>query len=165
MYVLCNVCDYITHRDFLTFIVMLGQLPGELYSAIFSHIPQEDIQLTVLSLTRVIPRAPIPLYHLYEWIRIGKPEQAIILYQHFRKLKAAAAKDPSSNNPLRWIQGLSVESWTVDANMIINIVGMLHHLKRLSVWIGPNNFAPEHLEEIFEEPFENLTYLGLRFRP
>ncbi|EAU92313.1 hypothetical protein CC1G_00532 [Coprinopsis cinerea okayama7 len=151
---------------------LLGQLPGELYSSIFDYLPKEVVQCTVLSLTRVFPKAAIPLRYLYASIRVRKQGQEVALNRHLRELKSRESKakeegDTSTSSPMAMIYELSVELWTVDADILVNIVGMLrtYRLKSLTIWIGPNNFSPEHLEEMFQRPIESLVYLGLRFRP
>ncbi|KAF9486431.1 hypothetical protein BDN70DRAFT_11987 [Pholiota conissans] len=149
-------------------------LPYELYESIFNHVPSPDLQQTVLSVTRAIPDAPFPLHSLFRCIRLSRPEQAIRLYQ---RLRFRRGSDPNPDSPkvcaaraafeetVGWVKELSIETWTVDAEIVINLVRLLPKLQSLSVWIGPNNFTPEHLERLFSEPVENLQHLSLRFRP
>ncbi|KAJ7922886.1 hypothetical protein B0H13DRAFT_100133 [Mycena leptocephala] len=54
-------------------------LPTELYSSIIEQIPPESLQQSILSLTRALPYAPIPLHGLFEHITLSRPEQAIHL--------------------------------------------------------------------------------------
>lgn len=138
----------------------LSNLPGELYEAIVNHIPQEDIQWTLLALTRALPSAPIPRRRLYEQIYIRRPQQAVPLYLSLRH-KAGEEK----NRAGEYVEVLHIHDWTVDADVVLNIVRLLPNLHTLSIWIGPSNFAPEHLEELFERPLAKLRYLSLRFRP
>lgn len=133
----------------------LAHLPTELYSAILNNVPEENLQKTVLSLTRVFPFSPIPLYYLFRCIRITHGDQAILLQKRLRTDRDAAS----------WIELFSVETWDVDADVAINIVRILPNLSSLSIWIGPSNFAPEHLEEMFARSMRKLGYLSLRFRP
>lgn len=132
----------------------LGSLPPELYSAILSSVTSEDRQSTTLSLTRALPAAPIPEYHLFTHIRLKRAEQVIQLYQRLRKTKDDAG----------WIERFALETWTVDANLAVNLVHLLSRVKEMALFIGPN-FAPEHLEEMFETPRLSLQLLSLRFRP
>ncbi|KAH6917084.1 hypothetical protein BKA70DRAFT_322014 [Coprinopsis sp. MPI-PUGE-AT-0042] len=146
----------------------LDDLPSELYSAIIEHLPEEDYRFTAVSLIRALPHSPVSNHHLYKKIRIGKPEQAVACYLHFRKVKNEFKDDINHGScPLTWIQSLSIESWSVDADVVLNMVSMLPraYLESFNLWIGANNFNPEHLEEMFEKPFENLAYLSIRFRP
>lgn len=146
----------------------LDDLPGELYSAIIEQLPEEDYQFTTVSLIRALPHCSVSNHHLYTRIRIGKPEQAVACYLHIRKLKNEYKDDIDDPRcPLTWIRSLSVESWSVDADVVLNMVSMLPraHLKSFNLWIGANNFNPEHLEEMFGKSFDNLKYLGIRFRP
>jgi hypothetical protein len=146
----------------------LDDLPSELYSAIIEQLPKKDYQYTAVSLILALPHCPVSNHHLYTNIRIGKPEQAVACYLHLRKIKNQF-KDDIDNGayPLTWIQSLSIESWSVDADVVLNIVSLLPraYLKFFNLWIGANNFNPEHLEEMFEKSFDNLAYLGIRFRP
>ncbi|RXW22695.1 hypothetical protein EST38_g3191 [Candolleomyces aberdarensis] len=139
-------------------MTLFGDLPGELYAAIIEQVPDDDVQSTVLSLTRTLPSAPIPLQPIFRRIRIGVARQAIYLY---RRLRQKGEEDPART----WVQTLSIHAWTVDANVVLNVINLLTNLESLDIWIGPENFAPEHLEELFEKPFPNLRYLSLRFRP
>lgn len=138
---------------------MLQDLPGELYEVIVQHIEDDDVQQSLLALTRALPNAPIPQRRLFERIYIREPRQAVSLYQRLRK------KGGQSNPTGSWVQRLYVHDWTVDADVVLNIITLLPNLQSLSIWIGPSNFTPEHLEEMFEDPIGDLRYLSLRFRP
>jgi len=147
-------------------------LPTELYDAILCHVQSTDIQHTVLAVTRAIPLSPVPLHHLFRSIRITHPEQAVQLYRRLRQKTSPVGSQTDNTNssselqPIAaWVKELSVKSWSVDADVVINVVCLLPGLQSLTVWIGPNNFAPEHLEEMFLKPFRSLRNLSLRFRP
>lgn len=135
-------------------------LPGDLYECILSHIPSSDLQKTVLAVTRAIPLSPVPLSSLFRSIRITYPPQAICLYRRLRLSKGLSGDEAAA-----WVKDFSVESWSVDADVILNVVRLLPRLQTLNVWIGPDNFTPEHLEELFLKPFVELKHLSLRFRP
>lgn len=137
----------------------LADFPAELFEAIIKGVSDEDVQATILSLTRIFPSAPIPLQPLFQRIRIGTARQAILLYNRLRQKKGQ--EDPART----WVQALSVHAWTVDADIVLNIIALLPNLESLEIWIGPENFAPEHLEELFGKPLQSLRYLSLRFRP
>lgn len=139
-------------------------LPTELYDAILSHIPSSDLQQTVLSVTRAIPLSPVRLSHLFHSIRITYPAQAVNLYRRLRLRKPHRAVN-TGNEAAAWVKEFSIEAWSVDADVTLNLVRLLPNLQKLNVWIGPDNFAPEHLEEMFRKPFLGLEHLSLRFRP
>jgi hypothetical protein len=141
----------------------IDNLPSELYSAILVHVPSNFLQQTVLSLTRALPYSPVPLHHLFNSVRITHPDQAVRLYNRLRSKPGYEHNDscPASS----WILRFSIETWTVDAVVVVDLVGLLQNLELLSLWIGPTNFAPEHLEGIFSEYMPSLKYLSLRFRP
>lgn len=132
----------------------LGSLPPELYSAILSSVTSQDRQSTTLSLTRALPVAPIPEFHLFTHIRLKRAEQVIQLYRRLRKARDEAG----------WVEGFALETWTVDADSVVNLVHLLFRVKEMALFIGPN-FAPEHLEEMFETPRLSLQFISLRFRP
>ncbi|RDB28459.1 hypothetical protein Hypma_016032 [Hypsizygus marmoreus] len=148
---------------------IIDRLPTELYSAILSHVPSNALQQTVLSLTRALPLSPIPQHHLFESIRILHPDQAVRLNHRLRSGRRKQDKNSSGNQNTFDASGLirkfSVETWQVDADVLINLIRMLPNLESLILWIGPSNFAPEHLEELFLNRMPNLRYLSLRFRP
>ena len=135
-------------------------LPTELYDAIFSHISPPDLQGTVLAVTRAIPLSSVPLHHLFRNVRISHPEQAILLYRRLRHHDS----ETEGKRPASWVRVLSLESWSVDAEVVINLLHLLPQLQSLNVWVGPTNFAPDRLEELFSKPL-TVQYLAIRFRP
>jgi hypothetical protein len=140
----------------------LAYLPPELYTAVFNHLPPTSLQQTVLSLTRTLPYSPIPLYHLFQRIRLTHSDQAIQLYRRLR----GTSSTPSTPDPAAaWIREFSLETWTVDADVVVNLIRLMPRMTALGLCIGPNNFAPEHLEELFAKCIPGLKYLSLRFRP
>lgn len=144
------------------FQLMFEQLPTELYESILSHVPSSELQQTLLSVTRAIPLSPVPISHLFHSIRITYPARAVHLY---RRLRPRKTSDLSGNNAADLVKEFSVECWSVDAEIIVNLIHLLPKLQRLNIWIGPDSFTPEHLEEMFLKPFLELKYLSLRFRP
>ncbi|KAF9532110.1 hypothetical protein CPB83DRAFT_760692 [Crepidotus variabilis] len=145
----------------------IDSLPPELINAILEKVPISDHQATVWSLMKANPRLPIRLSHLFQSIRITQPQQAILLYQHLRR-HGPFQIDTNSDaepHPISWIQDVLVECWTVDADVIINLLRLLPRLRTLSIWIGAHNFSPEHLEELFEKSIHGLLSLSIRFRP
>ncbi|KAG1760342.1 hypothetical protein EDD22DRAFT_81932 [Suillus occidentalis] len=134
--------------------VMLDGLPAELYSAIISHLPADSFQQDVLALTRAIPRSPVPLHHLFERIRLKHAQQAVQLYSRLH----------NATDERNWVKDFGMVTWTVDADVIVNLLGILPRISSLLLFVGPN-FAPEHLQEIFHKPRDNLCFLSLRFRP
>jgi len=120
-----------------------------------------------LTLSRVLPSAPIPIQLLFHSIRIRRARQAVALLLRLRK----ALDTPCDSGEERidpcasWVKEFSVETWTVDADVVIDIVRLLPNLSSLNVRIGPSNISPEHLEQLFQEPIGMLMQLSLRFRP
>ncbi|KAF8167529.1 hypothetical protein B0H34DRAFT_644878 [Crassisporium funariophilum] len=148
----------------------LDTLPPELYECILGHVPPLELQQTILSITRAIPLSPVPISQLFHSIRITHPLQAIHLYRRLRprstkELDADGKRSSSSSPETAWVKEVFIEAWSVDANVIVNLLRLLPEIKLLSIWIGPENFAPEHLEELFQKPLSELTFLSLRFRP
>ncbi|KAG6851390.1 hypothetical protein H0H93_005788 [Arthromyces matolae] len=88
--------------------------------------------------------------------------------QLYRRIHAGIAQrqdDGGLSDASTLIYHLSVETWNADADVLTNLLRLLPNLTTLNVWIGPNNFSPEHLEEMFKPPMLKLNYLSLRFRP
>jgi hypothetical protein len=135
-------------------------LPGELYTAIVEQLDTSLWASVVLALSRVLPSAPIPVQLLFHSIRIKQPQQAVSLFLRLQKVPGS----PQELCPT-WVKEFSVATWTADADVIINIVRLLPNLTSLSLRIGPSNFSPEHLEQLFENPIGKLKQLSLRFRP
>ncbi|KIK94103.1 hypothetical protein PAXRUDRAFT_12240 [Paxillus rubicundulus Ve08.2h10] len=135
-------------------IPYLAELPSEIYSGILAQVPRDEQQQTVLSLTRAIPRSPVPLCHLFECIRLRSAHSVVQLY---RRLRGHAEE-------VSWVKDFSLETWTVDAEVVINLLSLLPRLSNITLFVGPS-FAPEHMEAILEKPREYLRYLSLRFRP
>src|SRR6266540_2768079 len=124
-------------------------LPTELYDSILGHVPLSDLQSTALAVTRAIPSSPVPLYHLFRSIRITHPQQGILLYHRLRQRSQTVSENNTDNRsgseeeePASWVRGFSVESWIVDAKVIINVLRLLSKLQSLSIWVGPTNFSP-----------------------
>ncbi|GLB43507.1 hypothetical protein LshimejAT787_1400190 [Lyophyllum shimeji] len=120
----------------------------------------------VLALTRALPLAPIPLHHLFHFIRIGRPSQAPSLYRRLRYSRPEhdGASDDEFNPAFR-VRHISVETWEVDADVLINLLRLLPNLESVNLWVGASNFSPEHLEDVFKLYMPKLRYLSIRFRP
>ncbi|THH06835.1 hypothetical protein EW145_g3807, partial [Phellinidium pouzarii] len=129
-------------------------LPSELYSAILGHVDADHVQRTTLALTRVLPHAPIPLEYLFAHVCLRQPQQVVQLHRRLRTSRADA----------RYVRVLRLESWTADAQVVINLLALLDCLVSLTLFVG-TNFAPEDLLEVFQRPRERLQCLSLRFRP
>ncbi|KAG6874394.1 hypothetical protein C0995_015130 [Termitomyces sp. Mi166 len=144
----------------------LAHLPPELYSCILDYVTDQQ---TVLALTRCLPYAGIPVDRLFHSICIRQPDTVPRLY---RRIRAGLShdqedrqNDTSTSDASHLVYHLSVETWSVDADVLTNLLRLLPNLRTLIVWIGPDNFSPEHLEEMFKPPMPSLEYLSLRFRP
>ncbi|KAH9950988.1 hypothetical protein B0H21DRAFT_720822 [Amylocystis lapponica] len=113
----------------------LACLPPELYSAIISCIPPDVHQKTVLSLTRAIARSPVPVYHLFDYgVHLKHADQVFALFRCLR-LKS---------HYIAWIHEFSLECWSVDADIVINLLALIPHLTTLRL---------------------GLDMISLRFRP
>ena len=132
----------------------LTALPPELYSAILAQVDRNELQRTTLALTRAIPRAPVPQHHLFTCIRLRAPERIVQLHRRLRTAK----------NDTQFVLNISIETWTSDPQVVINLLALLENVRRLVLFVGPN-FAPEDLEEILIHPRDTLQELTLRFRP
>ncbi|KAG6333897.1 hypothetical protein ID866_5182 [Astraeus odoratus] len=130
------------------------ELPAEIYAAILAQAPTDERQQTTLSLTRAIPRSPVPLHYLFETVSLKAADNVFQLYRRLR----------GCTQDVRWVRSFSLKTWTVDADIVVNLVSILPCIERMTLFIGPS-FAPEHLEEMLEKPREGLRYLSLRFRP
>jgi hypothetical protein len=135
-------------------IPYLSELPSDIYDGILTHLPRDERQRATLSLTRAIPRSPVPLHHLFERICLKSAESVVQLYRRLR----GRLDEP------RWVKEFSLETWSVDADLVVNLVALLLRLSTITLFVGPN-FAPEHMDEILEKPRETLSYISLRFRP
>lgn len=137
----------------------LAHLPTELYNAILLHLEAEaddyrGFRQSLLALSRTIPYAPLSLEGLYRQVVLSEPQQANNLYLHLRKNRACAS----------YVRTLRYETFMADADIVVNLLKVLHELTELSLCIG-TTFAPEHLEQMFECPRTTLKSLSLRFRP
>ncbi|RPD64999.1 hypothetical protein L227DRAFT_519663 [Lentinus tigrinus ALCF2SS1-6] len=132
----------------------LDNLPVELYFALISHFEPDDLQQSLVSLSLAIPRSPVPTSILFENIRLRRAEQILKLYLRVRNAPDDAALTHS----------LSLECWSVDADVFVNLIALFPNLVNISMYVGPN-FAPEHLEEIFILPRPKMRFLSMRFRP
>ncbi|KAG2154611.1 hypothetical protein DEU56DRAFT_370959 [Suillus clintonianus] len=134
--------------------MQLDELPAELYAAIISHLPADSLQQDVLALTRVCPRSPVPTHSLFEHIRLKHAQQIVQLYRRLH----------NATDERKWVKDFGIVTWTVDADVLVNLLEILPSISSLLLFVGPS-FAPEHLEEIFHKPREDLRFLSLRFRP
>jgi hypothetical protein len=136
----------------------MDNLPTEVYDAIIRQLASDDRKPTTLALTRAIPRSPVPWRYLFETIRLHDAIQVLLLYQHLRRM---GGKD---SQEVTWVREFTLETWKVDAQIVVNLLELLPRIKVLTLSIG-TSFMPEHLEEIFKAPRFDLLSLFLRFRP
>jgi hypothetical protein len=113
----------------------LSTLPSELYSVILRHVPKEILSITVRNLVVAIPSAQIPQVYLFRYVYLRHANQIFPLYQRLRRAPLEA----------EWVSELLIQTWTPDADLVVNLMRLLKCLKRLSVCIGVT-YAPEHLE-------------------
>ncbi|KAI0027962.1 hypothetical protein K488DRAFT_90257 [Vararia minispora EC-137] len=133
----------------------LQHLPSELYAAILDRVPPEDVQHTNATLAIAAPRSPVPRIHTFNETRLRTADRVTLFCSYVR----GAAPDE-----LARIRRFSLETWTVDADVVVNALRRLTSVERLCLFIG-SSFAPEHTEELVERPFERLRFLSIRFRP
>jgi hypothetical protein len=132
----------------------LANLPPELYSAILLCIPEDERQSGTLALTRALPHAPIPTYHMFTRIRLRMPQRVVQLYHRLRKSKEDAT----------YVDELSLEAWTADGAVMVNLLNLLQNLTKLTIFVGPD-VTPELLQDAFSVPRPSLGSLSLKFRP
>ncbi|KAK4683465.1 hypothetical protein P7C73_g6797, partial [Tremellales sp. Uapishka_1] len=78
----------------------------------------------------------------------------------WRKLVAEEKRGGMNTN----VRSFTMESWNGDADILNNALRCLPRLNIIMLNIG-TNFAPEHLEEMFEDPRDEMRRLEIRFRP
>lgn len=144
-----------------------ANLPTELYDAIFSHIAYPDLQQVVLAVTRATPLSAIPIRALFESVIITRPQQAVQFYRCLRRRPSNDEVEQANvhHEAGRWVRNFTIDTWEVDADVVVNTMPFLSRLHSLTIRVGPKNFAPEHLEEIFTTPMPSLRTLSLRFKP
>ncbi|KIK70467.1 hypothetical protein GYMLUDRAFT_274709 [Collybiopsis luxurians FD-317 M1] len=138
-----------------------SSLPSEIYAAVIDQLDEYEAQPIILALTRAIPA--ISQHQLFRRIRFANATQLAPFYQRIQQ----------ADDPCKWVQIFLLETWIADAELTLNILSLLPNLHTLSIWIGPKNITPEHLEELFSidrkgrylKCVDNLRYLSLRFRP
>jgi len=131
-------------------------LPPELYDAVLGFVPSLSLQNTTYSLALALPfysRYLIDNY-LFTHINLAHPRQVRSFYLRLR----------AHPNDILRIKTFALTSWNVDADVVVNVIRLISEVQEMTLYIGIN-FAPEHLEEIFERPMKKLQFLGLRFRP
>lgn len=150
-----------------TAMASFAELPTELYEAIFSHIAYSDLQQVVLAVTRAIPLSAVPLQALFESISVTRPQQAIQVYRRLRQRPSngEGRQEHGHHGVGGWVRNFTIDTWEVDADVVVNILPFLTRLHSLTICVGPKNFAPEHLEEIFTNAMPSLRTLSLRFKP
>uniref|UniRef100_A0A0W0FS19 Uncharacterized protein n=1 Tax=Moniliophthora roreri TaxID=221103 RepID=A0A0W0FS19_MONRR len=91
-------------------------------------------------------------------------------------MRLRSSSNEEKDQVLSWIRFFSLECWNADAEVLLNVVHLLSNLESLVLWIGPLNFAPQHLEELFDITKRSkgnrcltcigeLRELSLRFKP
>jgi hypothetical protein len=124
----------------------LDTLPSELYTALLRHIPGGYLASSTYALICALPRAPIPLSHLFEIVHVRRADQIFALYKRLRKSPTEAA----------WVKEFHLRTWKVDADLLVGLLRLLKDLRNLTMWIGPN-FAPEHMEVHLHTSYASLN--------
>ncbi|KAF7971416.1 hypothetical protein HWV62_21276 [Athelia sp. TMB] len=131
----------------------LELLPPELFASILLQVHPDHLTQTALALIYALPGAPIAGYQLLTHIRITNPKQAVGLDLRLRKHREDIPR----------IKDFKLKAWTVDADVVCNLINLLPKLTNFTLFIGPN-FAPEHLEEIFTGHIEEGAYFDSTLR-
>lgn len=126
----------------------------DLVAIVLSHVEDDDIQQTILALSRVFPRYYFPFHALLRRIVLRRPEQCVQLHRRLR------GPHPDAN----LVRELRIQSWTADAEVVCNLLDVLEGLKVLALYVGAN-FVPEILLRVMEKPRASLETLMIRFRP
>ncbi|KAK8861692.1 hypothetical protein IAR55_002515 [Kwoniella newhampshirensis] len=129
-------------------------LPPELIDHLLSLVPPEQRQTSALALLRVFPHHPFAAKHLWTHLVVYRGGQLMPLWKKLRE-------DEAMRDGVR---SFSLQSWRGDADILNNVMRCLNHINTLMLNIG-TNFAPDHLEEMFENPREDIERMELRFRP
>ncbi|EAL17808.1 hypothetical protein CNBL0700 [Cryptococcus deneoformans B-3501A] len=130
------------------------RLPPELIDHLLTLVPASLLQLTALSLLKVFPEHNISKRHLWKHIVVYRAGQLMPLW---KKLKENEAMRVGART-------FALQSWQGDADILNNVMRRLDNINTLMLNIG-TNFAPEHLQEMFEGPRMKLERMELRFRP
>jgi len=137
----------------------LGDIPSELFAYILQFLDPTELQSTTCRLAQVFPGS-IPKDLIFHFVRIVHPPQLVRLFLRLRQ----------PDKPAKWIKEMSIETWQIDADIAIGVIRQLSSLQSLKLRIGPNNFTPEHLQELLEMKaghniWPQLEHLEIRFRP
>ncbi|KLO15196.1 DUF300-domain-containing protein [Schizopora paradoxa] len=148
----------------------------KIFDEILNFLPtQHDRQQATLQLTRVLPRAPISLQHLFEVVHLQEPSQVIGLQRRLRNEfgqrredeeggKVDSDEEGGCGGCARMVRILHMNSFTADAEVVINLLALLDNLTELRLCIGPM-FMPEHLQRVLKVHRPTLKRLDLCFRP
>ncbi|WVQ77360.1 hypothetical protein IAR50_007045 [Cryptococcus sp. DSM 104548] len=129
-------------------------LPPEIIDHLLTLVPASELQLTALSLLKVFPNHNISRRHLWRHLIIFRAGQLWPLWKVLKEEEMIR----------QGVKTLCLQSWQGDADILNNVMRRLTHLRTLMLNVG-TNFAPEHLEEMFENPRMDLERMELRFRP
>ncbi|ODN88763.1 hypothetical protein L198_06565 [Cryptococcus wingfieldii CBS 7118] len=129
-------------------------LPPEIIDHFLTLVPPSELQLTALSLLKVFPNHNISRRHLWRHLIVFRAGQLWPLWQVLKQEEMMR----------RGVSTFCLQSWQGDADILNNVMRRLTHLHTLMLNIG-TNFAPGHLEEMFENPRMDLERMELRFRP
>ncbi|WVO24336.1 uncharacterized protein IAS62_005700 [Cryptococcus decagattii] len=129
-------------------------LPPEVIDHLLTLVPPSLLQLTALSLLKVFPEHNISKRHLWKHIVVYRAGQLIPLWKQLKEDEAMRVG----------ARTFALQSWQGDADILNNVMRRLDNINTLMLNIG-TNFAPEHLQEMFEGPRMRLERMELRFRP
>ena len=134
----------------------LTSLPPELILCILAFVPSIDLQQTTIPLLHILSYPFVP-----DWCRspfynvhFKSHESVIKLFEHLQRIPSDATL----------VQKFSLATWTLDANVAVDLILMLPNLKWLDLY-NCASFYPWEMERVLEEPIPNLRYFSFRHRP
>ncbi|ORX35255.1 hypothetical protein BD324DRAFT_582139 [Kockovaella imperatae] len=137
----------------------ITKLPTELIDQLLNHIPPDQLQRTALSLIQVFPEYGLSTRHLWIHLVVHRGKQLIPLW---RRLQRDRKVDDGRMSQM--VRTFCMKSWAGDADILNNVMRCLPDVPTLLLNVG-TNFAPEHLQEMFETFRPRLRRLEVRFRP
>ncbi|KAL7424690.1 hypothetical protein Q5752_000374 [Cryptotrichosporon argae] len=141
-------------------VPLLLRLPPELLDLVLSHVAPDARSYTAASLSRVFPDAPPAYVHRWRHVVVGKPAQLLPLYRRIQRDE----QERGDVGGGRLARTFAQQAWRGDADMLNNVLRCLPALDALLLNCG-TNFAPEHLQEMFDEPRPGMRRMEVRFRP
>ncbi|TXT07510.1 hypothetical protein VHUM_03230 [Vanrija humicola] len=151
--------DANTNTEHTTTGTTLADLPPELLDHILAQVPPRERQRAALALAQVLRGHAPATAHVWAHLPVGSARQVMPLW---RRLMVEQGKARGGGAAV--VKTFGMESWRGDADILNNALRCLPYLDTLLVNVG-TNFAPEHLQEMFERPRPQMQRMEMRFRP